>query len=173
MDASSHIALDLFDFQSCSSWIIFFLQSYFICITLHSLSHNHSHVCVNTHIQYYISNTHTSLQITTTHYVLSVFSLNCVSAIDNLVACCPRTGQTCIQRRDSTSFIMIRKGNSYEWEYAYAFNRRPCKQNPQTKHVCTLTQTHTHMQTGGQNKVVTPEEKIRMTKENGTESGEL
>ncbi len=32
---------------------------------------------------------------------------------------------------------------------------------------------HAHTQAGGQNKVLTPEEKIRMTKENGTESGEL
>lgn len=30
---------------------------------------------------------------------------------------------------------------------------------------------HAHTQAGGQNKVVTPEEKIRMTKENGTEVG--
>ena len=36
--------------------------------------------------------------------------------------------------------------------------------------------SHTHtdpLEAGGQNKVVTPEEKIRMTKENGTELGEL
>ncbi len=37
----------------------------------------------------------------------------------------------------------------------------------------THTHTHTHTEAGGQNKVVTPEEEIRMTKENGTESGEL
>ncbi len=37
----------------------------------------------------------------------------------------------------------------------------------------TDTHTHTHTEAGGQNKVVTPGEEIRMTKENGTESGEL
>lgn len=37
----------------------------------------------------------------------------------------------------------------------------------------TNQNTDTQDEAGGQNKVVTPEEKIRMTKENGTESGEL
>lgn len=55
---------------------------------------------------------------------------------------------------------------------SYAFNQRPWKAKfHQPKHACTRADTRG--EAGGQNKVVTPEEKIRMTKENGTESGEL
>lgn len=42
-----------------------------------------------------------------------------------------------------------------------------------TNETCMHSHKYTDMQAGGQNKVLMPEEKIRMTKENGTESGEL
>lgn len=55
---------------------------------------------------------------------------------------------------------------SYTFNHESRFHKRDL-------HALTQIHTNTDMQAGGQNKVLMPEEKIRMTKENGTESGEL
>lgn len=60
----------------------------------------------------------------------------------------------------------------------HAFNQTAMKANSTNQtssqthiHRNAPTYTHTQTQTRGQNKVVTPEEKIRMTKESGTVTG--